>query len=145
MLAELQAQALKPMDGDTTKKINEAIKHLTKSVNSTAWLDDSHLATKDFDPVFNEEQAAIDQTRGHQGHSGIDRDHPGVDAVAGQRRQAAGDDRVRGLVHLPSTSTGDLKKYNDELAKGDVEFSKGAGHYDAAIGHYKNAWKAIKP
>ncbi len=70
MLAELQAQALQPMDGDTAKKINEAIKHLTKSVNSTAWLDDSHLATKDFDPVFNEEQGRRRPARGHQAHLG---------------------------------------------------------------------------
>ena len=146
VLAELQAQALKPMDGDTTKKINEAIKHLTKSVNSTAWLDDSHLATKDFDPVFNEEKATIGQLEDIKPTSGIS-----ATTLQGWMKSLATADKLLATTActdwcgLPSTSSGDLAKYNDELAKGDVEFNKGAGHYDAAIGHYKNAWKAIKP
>ena len=71
VLAEMQSQAQQPMDGDTAKKLNEGIKHLMKSVNSPAWLDDSHLATKDADPVFNEEKATVDQIEDIKPASGI--------------------------------------------------------------------------
>ena len=121
VLAELQAQALKPMDGDTTKKINEAIKHLTKSVNSTAWLDDSHLATKDFDPVFNEEKATVAQLEDIKPTSGITRrpSRRGCSRwpppTGSWRRPHV---RMGGAV-FPSTSAGrQRQKYNNKLSEG---------------------------
>jgi hypothetical protein len=65
----MQVQALLPMDPDTAKKINEGIKHLTKSVDSTAGLRLRHLRPRT-DPVFNE-KAAVDQIEDIKPASGI--------------------------------------------------------------------------
>jgi hypothetical protein len=144
VLAAMQAQALLPMDGDTAKKINEGIKHLTKSVDSPGWVDDSHLAAKGGDPVFDEEKRAVDQIEDIKPASGI------TATVQDWMQRLATADRQLATIACAdgwcsSASSGDLQKYNDELAKGDVEYNKGSGHYDMAIDHYKNAWKAIKP
>jgi Tol biopolymer transport system component len=144
VLTEMQARAQQPLDPGTKKKINEGIRHLTNSIDSPAWVDDSHLATKGFDPVFDEESAAVDQIEDIKPASGI------TATVEGWMQRLATADRLLAATACADgwcsgARSRDLAKYNDQLAKGDAEFNKGSGYYDNAIDHYKNAWKAIKP
>ncbi len=141
VLAELVALRATVTDKQDGKKLDEAIDHLSKSIDSRLWLDPSHPQLKDGEKVFNEEKDATNKLRDliKDKHSTI------PDAVLqGFIDRIVQADRVLALVAINDAvaRNGDPKKIaeaNKELAKGDEELAN--GKFDEAIEHYRNSWK----
>jgi len=130
-------------DKEDGKKLDEAIKHLTKSLDRDLWIDDYHPKPKGGEKVFNEEKDAVNQLKNlmKDKHSTI------PDAtIQGFIDRIVKADRRLAEVAISDHAGGDPKKIakaNDELSKGDSEAT--AGKPDAAIEHYRNAWdQALK-
>jgi len=115
-------------------KLDEAIKHLTKSLTPSWWIDSSHLKAHEGKKVFDEEKAAVMQLRAliNDRKSTV----PG-EIVQGFIDRIMAADRLLAVVAIAG-STKNTAKAIVELGKGDEEDAK--GHYDHAIDHYKNAW-----
>jgi tetratricopeptide (TPR) repeat protein len=126
--------SLQVSDKHDQKKLEEAVEHLTKSLDPELWLDDSHLAKKG-EKVFKEEKATANKLRDLK-------DPPSavesiVDALVSadeilartmiQEAIAAGAD-----AHKVAEAQKEMEKARDELAK---------QHYPQAIDHYGHAWK----
>jgi hypothetical protein len=135
-LIALRATVTDKQDGN---KLDEAIKHLEKSLTPAWWTDDAHLQVKDGEKVFNEEKDAVNQLR--------DLIKDKKSSISDMTLQSFVDrivavDRLLAVVAIADATGGDSKdiaKANDELGKGDNETAK--GKYDSAIEHYRNAWK----
>lgn len=54
-------QGLLPVNNKADKKINDAVKHIQKSVNADLWVDEYHLSVKKGEKVFEEEKEAVNQ------------------------------------------------------------------------------------
>ena len=138
-LTVLRATVTDKQDG---KKLDEAIKHLTKSLDPELWTDETHLQAKHGDKVFNEEKDAVVkllelikdkksafyQSLTLQGF---------IDRLVNADRLL-----VSAAIHDAVTAGGDVKKINkanEELSKGDARVSD--NHFADAIEHYRNAWK----
>jgi hypothetical protein len=125
-------------DKEDGKRLDDAIKHLDKSLDPTLWADDTHLASKG-NKVFDEEREAVKKLQEIQKDKKStipDGDLQGfidrIVAVDRQLAQTAVDDAAGGNAN-------ELDKANDELAKGDAEAA--AGKPTNAIDHYKHAWE----
>jgi hypothetical protein len=138
-LIALRATVTDKQDG---KKLDEAIKHLTKSLDPELWTDETHLQAKHGDKVFNEEKDAVVkllelikdkksafyQSLTLQGF---------IDRLVNADRLL-----VSAAIHDAVTAGGDVKKIdkaNEELSKGDARATD--GKFVDAIEHYRNAWK----
>jgi len=135
-LIALGATVTDKQDGN---KLDEAIKHLTKSLTPSWWIDDAHLQVKEGEKVFNEEKDAVNQLRDlikNKKSSIADTAlQPFVDRIVEA-------DRLLAVVAIADAAGGDPKdiaKANEELGKGSAEAA--LGKYDSAIEHYRNAWK----
>ena len=121
------------------KKIADAITHLTKSVNSPAWVDGNHISGRDAEKVFDESREAVKKL------SDIKNPPPALAAqIAGWIDSLVAADRLLATTAIAEGSTpNDLAEANDELAQGDAD--RNNGKFDKAIDHYyQNAWKALK-
>lgn len=136
VLAELQALA--PIDPATDKEIAKAIGHLRKSVNSSAWVDDNHLAGKKAHKVFDEEQETIEALG--------EIENPSADLAAGIAgwidSLVAADRTLATTAISEGGSARALARANNELAKGDID--RDNGKFEKAIAHYESAWKALR-
>ena len=138
-LIALRATVTDKQDGN---KLDEAIKHLEKSLTPAWWTDDAHLQVKDGEKVFNEEKDAVNQLR--------DLIKGKKSSISDMTLQSFVDrivavDRLLAVVAIADATGGDSKdiaKANDELGKGDNETAK--GKYDSGIEHYRNAWKFVQ-
>jgi hypothetical protein len=131
-LTALRATITDKKDGH---ELDEAIKHLTKSLTSSWWVDSRHLKAKDGEKVFDEEKATVVRLRDliNDKKSSI------PDAtVQGLIDRVVEADRLLAVVAI-GDAAGDTARANEELSKGDRERDK--GKYDHAIDHYRNAWK----
>ena len=143
VLSELQALLAKVTDKGDRGKLNDAIKHLTKSLDPRSWLDDSHVKKgRGGESVFNEEKPAADRLRDliRRNRSGLTSGQlqPLIDDLTAADRELA--ETAIGDAIAASGKPGDIARANAELARGDASAS--AGRRDA-IDHYKNAWKAV--
>jgi hypothetical protein len=137
-LTVLRATVTDKKDGG---KLDEAIKHLTRSLDPKLWADQSHLAPKDGEKVFNEEKNAVsklDELIKDKRNS-----VPGA-TLQGFINQLAGVDRHLATIAIGDavTKSGapkDIAKANEELGKGDSDIA--AGKYASGIEHYRNAWQ----
>ena len=142
VLADLTVLRATVTDKQDGKKLDEAIKHLTKSLDPELWTDETHLQAKHGDKVFNEEKDAVVkllelikdkksafyQSLTLQGF---------IDRLVNADRLL-----VSAAIHDAVTAGGDVKKIdkaNEELSKGDARVSD--NHFADAIEHYRNAWK----
>jgi hypothetical protein len=135
-LIALRATVTDKQDGD---KLDEAIKHLTKSLDPDLWIDGSHPEPKHGEKVFNEEKDAVNKLRE------LIKDQKStipdatlqdfIDPLVGADRQLA----VVAIADAAGGDPKDIAKANEELAKGDSEAAD--GKYTDAIEHYRNAWK----
>jgi hypothetical protein len=127
--------------GDRTK-LQDAINHMTKSLEVDRWLDASHPKPgSKGESVFNEEKAAVIKLKELRdgNKSGI---APAV--FQGFIDRIVANDRLLAEIAISDAivrhgNAGKIKTAKDELTKGDVEAGK--DHPDKAIDHYKNAWK----
>jgi hypothetical protein len=119
--------------------LDEAIKHLTKSLNPDLWVDDTHLQAKHGEKVFNEEKDAVVKLLELM----KDKKSTIPDATLQVFiDQLVGADKALALVAIEAAAGGDAKKIakaNEELGKGDARALD--GKFADAIEHYRNAWK----
>jgi hypothetical protein len=137
-LIALRATVADKRDGD---RLDAAIEHLRKSVDSSLWLDDSHPQDEEGGKVFGEEKDAVSTLRGLIGDS----DTTIPDSVLrGLIDRLGGADRLIAEVAIAdavarSGDPGRVAKARDELAKGNRAWSN--GRFESAIEHYREAWK----
>ena len=132
-------------DKEDGKKLDEAIKHLNKSLDLDLWIDDYHPKPKGGEKVFNEEKDAVNQLKNlmKDKHSTI----PDATLQGFINRIVAADQRLAQVAINDAIGRGGdskkIAKANEELAKGDSENSEGKP--DNAIEHYRTAWdQALK-
>jgi predicted outer membrane repeat protein len=142
ILAELQNLLATLTNKDDQKKLEEAIKHLEKSVKLDGWEDGWHPKPGGKgEGVFNEEsetakklQELRDKNKGGLPEAQI-QDY--IDRLLAVDRAIA-----ERAIDEAKTDEGKAKKIESaekELLKGDAEAAKDKP--DKAIDHYKNAWK----
>ncbi|MCK4355890.1 right-handed parallel beta-helix repeat-containing protein, partial [Candidatus Bipolaricaulota bacterium] len=125
-------------DKKTDHRIEEAIKHINKSLDPNLWETDSTL-TKKGKKVFEEEKKAVKELGkivkaegdyAADAQAAIDTLVAADEALA----QTAIDDAIAG-----GGDAKEIAKANKEMGKAQEEFNK--GHFDKAIEHYKKAWE----
>jgi hypothetical protein len=135
-LTVLRATVTDKQDG---KKLDEAIKHLTKSLNPDLWVDETHLQPKHGDKVFQEEKDAIVKLL----ELLKDKKSTIPDAtLQGFINRLVSADKLLASTAISDAAGGDAKKIdkaNEELSKGDARALD--GKFVDAIEHYRNAWK----
>ena len=131
-------------DKQDGKKLDEAIKHLTKSLTDSWWIDEAHLQAKDGDKVFNEEKDAVNKLsellKDKKNSLSADQTTIVKDSIV--NLVAADRALAQVAINAAIDAGGDPKeidKANEEFAKGDSELAK--EKYDNAIEHYRNAWQ----
>lgn len=125
-------------DKDAAKKLNDAIKHLKASLDTTLWRDEAHLQLKSGDMVFNEEKDAVAKLRELAADKKkglpVDQLRRAVDVLTSVDRQLAQialDEAISRDAKPP-----EIRAAQAELAKGDTE-----NNPESAIEHYRNAWQ----
>ena len=121
--------------------LDDAIKHLTRSLDPALWTDGSHLTPMHGEKVFNEERdtvKALDKLIKDK-KSALDKGL--LQVLSGDLTRA---DRALAATAISDAiaAAGDpakIARANDELAKGDADATK--GNSDAAIDHYRKAWQ----
>jgi len=115
--------------------LNEAIKHLGKSLDWSFWVDGNHVDPKDGDKVFKEESDAVGGLKELAKNGLSTQDY--IASLVGADRLLA-----QTAINDALADTGNPKevaKALDELAKGDKE--AGSGKPVEAIDHYCKAWQ----
>jgi len=130
-------------------RLEKAIEHIEKSLDSKYWVDDGHLDAKHGNKVFDEEKKAVKELM-----KLIDKKDMPQDVQ--EACQEVIDELIRADYMLARTAideasaAGDPKeiaKAEEEMAKAqeELEHTKKDGtpdpHYDKAIDHYKKAWE----
>ena len=135
-LIALRATVTDKQDG---KKLDEAIKHLTKSLEPELWVSETRLNPKHGEKVFQEEKDAIVKLLD------LMKDKKSTIPVAtlqGFINRLVNADRLLASGAINDAAGGDVKKIdkaNEELDKGDARVAD--NHFTDAIEHYRNAWK----
>jgi hypothetical protein len=137
-LIALRATVTNKEDGD---KLDEAIKHLTASLDNSLWIDQTHLQPKGGETAFNEEKDTVNKLRDllQNKKSAI------ADALLqGFIDRIVNADRRLALVVINEAiaAHGDQKEIanaRDELAKGDSDIA--SAKHESGIEHYRNAWQ----
>jgi len=140
VLQELQALRSTVTNKEDGHKLDEAIKHLTKSLDPDLWVDETHLQAKHGEKVFNEEKDAVVKLVEliKNKKSTIDKD-----MLQGFIDRLVGADKILASTAIMEAigAEGDAKKIEkamEELIKGDA---RALDKYASAIEHYRNAWK----
>jgi hypothetical protein len=136
-LTALRKTITNKQDGD---KLDDAIKHLTASLDPKLWVDQTHLDPKGGGKAFEEEKDTVTGLRDlfKDNESGIP-----TSVLQGFINRIVDSDQLLAVVAINDAVAGggDPKKIaesQDELGKGNTDFS--AGRYDTAIEHYEQAW-----
>lgn len=144
VLAELQALRADPLTTkEDGKKLDEVIKHLTKSLESELWVGETRLDPKHGEKVFQEEKDAVVKLL----ELIKDKKSTIPDAtLEGFINRLVSADKLLASTAISDAAGGDAKKIdkaNDELSKGDARAED--GKFVDAIEHYRNAWNhAVK-
>jgi tetratricopeptide (TPR) repeat protein len=144
-------EALAGSNKHSQNELDEAVKHLAKSLEPDRWADAVHLVEKHGNKVFDEQKKAVKSLQKILKEKGKHADP----AIAGDVSSAIDDlataDRLLATVALgeaPAVAADPKRqKHVDkerataqkELDKGDAELTKGKP--DKAIDHYKKAWE----
>lgn len=135
-LTALRASITDKKGGD---KLDEAIKHLTKSLEPELWVSETRLDPKHGEKVFQEEKDAVVKLFDLM----KDKKSTIPDAtLQGFINRLVSADRLLASGAINDAAGGDVKKIdkaNDELGKGDARVAD--SHFTDAIEHYRNAWK----
>jgi hypothetical protein len=141
VLSHLIALRATITDKNDGHKLDEAIKHLTKSLDLELWVDGTHLQAKHGEKVFNEEKDAVVKLL-----ELLKDKKSTVDKLTLQdfiNRLVDADKTLATVAYNDAVAAGgDAKKIakaNEELSKGDARALD--GKFVDAIEHYRNAWK----
>jgi hypothetical protein len=118
-------------DKKTDDRIEKAIEHINKSLDSNLWETDSTLSKKG-KKVFEEEKKAV--------HELMKIDAPDVSAEI-RALVSADETLAQTAIEEAIAASGDQKEIDKalkEIDKAQEEIDK--GHFDKAIEHYKKAW-----
>jgi hypothetical protein len=137
VLAQLTALRADVTDKQDGKKLDEAIKHLTKSLDDKLWVDETQLQAKHGEKVFNEEKDAVVKLL----ELLKDKKSTIPDAkLQGFIDRLVGADKALAQAAVDAAPSGKEKdKAMEELLKGDARALD--GKFVDAIEHYRNAWK----
>ena len=143
---------LTPFAGES-KRIENAITAIEKSLEAKRWVDDSHLDAKHGKKVFDEERKAVKELEKALEKDALSPEAAAAVSEAIERLVSA--DRVLALTALEEAAglialdperqdkvDRELTKAVEELARGDAE--RVAGNPDKAIEHYKKAWEKVQ-
>ena len=136
-LIALRATVTDEQDG---KKLDQAIDHLSRSLEPSLWVDESHLEPKHGDRVFSEEKDVVAKLQDLQ----EDKKSPLSDALLqGFIDRIVRVDRLLANIAIDDAvaAGGDAKSISrarEELAEGDARAD--SGKYSNAIEHYRKAW-----
>ncbi len=139
VLDDLSALRVTVRRKEDRQKFEEAVKHITKSLTPSCWIDNSRLKASEGKKVFDEDKAAVIQLLSLRD----DRRSTVPPAILQDfidRILKA--DRLLAAVAI-AASTRNTAKANAELRKGDNELAK--GRCDRAIGRFKIAWNIARP
>jgi hypothetical protein len=127
---------------EDSRKLDETIEHLTKSLAAELWADQTHLARKHGEKVFHEEKEAVKKL------CGLIKDKKS--SIPDALLQGFVERIIRAARLLASVVIQDVTKAGAaqkkiaeaeaELAKGDSEVANGG--CDEGIEHYRNAWSS---
>ncbi|MFH2042702.1 MAG: HYR domain-containing protein, partial [Acidobacteriota bacterium] len=137
---------LKTGDKKTDKEIDDAIKHLNKSLDPELWIDDLHLDPKHGNKVFDEGEKAVKELLKLCKKSG---EGCPYEEVINQILQADEILVLKAISDANNTPVLDPKnqdKVDKEIEKAEEELAKamdelGKGNPDKAIDHLKKAWE----
>jgi HYR domain len=126
-------------------KLDDAIKHLSKSLDPNLWVDSAHLQPKDGEKVFQEEKETahkLEELIKNKKSSIPDATLEALvaDLVKADRQLA------EVAIHEAKAAGFDSKAIQhalDEFSKATREASQGKS--ESAIEHYRNAWKEVVP
>jgi len=143
VLAELIAVGATVAEPEAAHQIEDAIKHLTASLDSDLWIDESHLQPKPGNRAFEEENAAVQNVC--QLISARKSPVPAA-VLQGFVDRIVQADRLLASVAIQDAinagaSPKKLAGAEIELAKGDREAALST--CGGGIEHYRNAWKRV--
>ena len=127
-------------DKQDGKKLDDAIKHLTNSLNPSLWINDNTLVAKRGKKVFTEEKNVVVKLS-----ILIKQNNSGISGSLKQlvRRLVAADRALADIaLHQAINAGGDTNQIaiaTKELTRGNSNAN--AGQYNVAIEHYRNAWQ----
>ncbi len=131
-------------DDQDIRKLDEAIKHLSSSLDPHLWMDDGiHLRSHGGERVFNEMKDAVEKLHELMGEK---KSHISDAVLLNFITQIAAIDRELAVIAIGDAVAAHLNprmiaKANDELAHGDMNAT--LGRYENAIEHYRNAWNHV--
>lgn len=130
-------------DRQDADKLDQAIRHLTRSLDPTLWGSLGRLHSKGGEKVFNELKDAVNK----------------LGELLKNKKSSISDSALQGLIdrivksarELAQTaindaiaaggSPKDIGRANEEISKGDSDVA--AGKYESAVEHYRNAWNHV--
>jgi hypothetical protein len=128
---------------EDSAKLAGAIRHLTQSLATTLWLDETHLQPTSGEKVFNGTKQAVQDL-----HRLLTFNKGSVAApeLQGLVNQLVQECRLLALVAIQDTisQSAGAKQVNQaesELAKGDQSIAD--GDFETGLDHYRNAWQAL--
>jgi hypothetical protein len=140
ILSDLLSVRATVTDDENGHKLDEAVRHLTKSVTPRLWLDQTHIQGKEGEEVFDEDKQAVNELFQFVGDEKSAISDSVIFAFIDRIARA---DRLLALVAIGDASgKGDartVEQANAELSKGDSQL--GQGKYGDAIERYKHAWE----
>jgi len=142
-----ELEAISTTDKHAQKDIDEAVKHIEKSLEDSLWNGVSHLDTKHGHKVFDDDKKAVKHLM-----KAAKRDPTIADAISDViDKLTKADDRlaivaINDARNTPVQDPKNQDKVDKEIAKAEEELSKAVeevskGKPDKAIDHYKKAWE----
>jgi hypothetical protein len=124
-------------------RLDQAIQHLSTSLDPSLWGDAAHLQRPTGEKVFPENKETVSRLREMLSEQKTVSPLLILQSFVDQIRDAD-----RGLASLAvteairsGTSQAAISRAQDEMAKGDADTT--VGHSDSAIDHYQNAWQQV--
>jgi len=145
-------EAINTTNKHSQKEIDEAIKHISSSLNAALWTDESRLAPKHGKKVFDEEKKAVKHLKKITEEKGKHADPAIVDNVEVVIAKLTKADEQLAIVAIndakntPVQDSEKQDKVDTEIAKAEEELAKAYQELakdkpDKAIDHFKKAWK----
>src|SRR5438132_658196 len=140
-IADLTALRGNVTDPRKLDDLNDAINHLSNSIDSSLWTDGNHLQRKKGEKVFEEDKKAIHDLMGLLNGKKMPMPLAALQDIIDSILHA---DRLLATIAVDEAESAGVnpKKIAEdrkELASGDDDADK--GQPEEAIDHYRNAWK----
>ncbi len=140
VLAELIALRAGVTDKQDGQRLDQAIEHLTRSLDADLWVDQTHLELKQGERAFKEEKETVKHL-----FDALKRESTTLSAVVIQdliERIVRADQLLAAVAIAEAEVAGDANRISAaqrEFARGEAETAE--GNPDKAIEHYAHAWR----